>query len=352
MQRSREGLQRRREGLQRSREGLQRRGEFINFANMAQVTVIIPAYNAERWLGEALESVAMQTLSSWEAIVVDDGSQDSTAEIARAFAAKHPGQVTVASRPNRGVSAARNAGLEMARGKYVCFLDSDDALHRRALELMLRAAEQTGAEIVVTRQIYACSPAELGEPNEEAKPAIMSGLEAVEASLYRRRLEATMNGHLIERRLFTPSNLFRPGRYEDLDLGYRLYEDCSRIALMPQPLYFYRRHDESFIRQFSAERLHVLRVVEEIRRYYAGTALSKAADDRALSAYFNILGLLSREPRGKYAEAEEECRRGIRRLRAGCFFNPRGRLLNKIAILLTLPSTRLMRPLSRIYYRK
>jgi len=92
--------------------------------------VVVPAFNVARYIGDCLASVCAQTLSAWECIVVDDGSADATAERVRENADR---RIRLVSQPNRGVSAARNAGLARARGRYVLFLDGDDMLHPEAL---------------------------------------------------------------------------------------------------------------------------------------------------------------------------------------------------------------------------
>lgn len=93
------------------------------------VSVIIPCYNQSHFLGEAIESVLRQTYPHYEIIVVDDGSDDDTAEVARSSE-----RVRCLSQKNRGLAAARNAGLEASRGSYVVFLDADDRLLANALE--------------------------------------------------------------------------------------------------------------------------------------------------------------------------------------------------------------------------
>jgi glycosyltransferase involved in cell wall biosynthesis len=87
------------------------------------VSVVIPAYNAERYIGEAIESVLSQTYSPLELIVVDDGSSDRTAELAAAYSG-----ATVIAQENSGPSAARNRGAAAARGEFLAFHDSDDAM--------------------------------------------------------------------------------------------------------------------------------------------------------------------------------------------------------------------------------
>lgn len=113
-----------------------------------KVSVIVPCYNAEKYLCACLESVLAQTMEDFDVWVVDDGSTDGTLGIARRFEARD-GRVHVLHQENRGVCAARNAGLRRAEGTYVTFVDGDDLLARHALERMLAAAGESGADLVV-----------------------------------------------------------------------------------------------------------------------------------------------------------------------------------------------------------
>lgn len=111
-----------------------------------RVSVIIPCYNAERYLEACLASVLAQTMKDFEVLVINDGSGDGSLSIARR-AAERDARVRVFHQENRGVCAARNKGLEEARGEFVTFVDADDLLEPIALERMLGASE--GADMVV-----------------------------------------------------------------------------------------------------------------------------------------------------------------------------------------------------------
>jgi glycosyltransferase involved in cell wall biosynthesis len=91
------------------------------------VSVIIPCYNAEDWLGEAIDSCLTQSRCPLEVIVVDDGSSDESLDVARRYAERHE-EVEAVTQPNRGAPAARNRGFWMSRGRYIQFLDADDRL--------------------------------------------------------------------------------------------------------------------------------------------------------------------------------------------------------------------------------
>lgn len=95
------------------------------------VSIIMPAYNAERFIQEAIVSVINQSYTSWELIVVNDGSKDNTEKIAKSFFDR---RIILISQENKGVAAARNVGLLNMQGDFFCFLDADDVLPRNSLE--------------------------------------------------------------------------------------------------------------------------------------------------------------------------------------------------------------------------
>lgn len=109
------------------------------------VTAIIIFLNGEKYLPEAIESVLTQTMSEWELILVDDGSTEAATQVARRYAREHPGRIVYTEHPgheNRGMSASRNAGLRLARGKYVGFLDADDIWLPEHLRVYTRILEE------------------------------------------------------------------------------------------------------------------------------------------------------------------------------------------------------------------
>ncbi|MBQ4568565.1 MAG: glycosyltransferase [Ruminococcus sp.] len=114
------------------------------------VSVIIPVYNAEKFLDACVGSVLAQTYKNFEIILVNDGSKDSSGEICRRLAGKHQSVVLV-EQENQGVSAARNAGLALARGEYVVFADADDTLPAGALEALVKGAAEYDADLTIGR---------------------------------------------------------------------------------------------------------------------------------------------------------------------------------------------------------
>ena len=107
------------------------------------LSVIVPFYRVEEYIGPCLRSIAAQSLSDFEAILVDDGSTDSSLDIARSFA-EGDSRFTVVRQTNAGLGPARNTGVHHSSGRYLTFVDSDDLVPRRAYESMVNALEETG----------------------------------------------------------------------------------------------------------------------------------------------------------------------------------------------------------------
>ena len=120
----------------------------IHTENIPLVSVVIPAWNAEKTLRATLESVCRQTWESLEILVVDDGSADGTWALLQSLAAGDS-RIRPIHQENRGVSAARNAALPLCTGKYTRFVDSDDLLPPDSIELLVRRAEDAQADLVI-----------------------------------------------------------------------------------------------------------------------------------------------------------------------------------------------------------
>ena len=114
---------------------------------MPAISIIIPIYNVEKYLRRCLESVQNQTFQDWEAICVNDGSPDNSADIVREFVARDA-RFKLVNKENGGLSDARNAGMAVASGEYILYLDSDDFIHPQTLEITHHMAVRDGSDLV------------------------------------------------------------------------------------------------------------------------------------------------------------------------------------------------------------
>lgn len=317
------------------------------------ISVVIPAYNASDFLEQCLDSLCMQTLDDFEVIIVDDGSTDSTASIADSF--QHVDErFRLVRTENGGVSKARNRGIEISEGKYITFVDADDALHPEALASMYGALRDHEASVCVTS--YASFKKDWRKygvrvPRRKGNPEVYTYTQAMKVALYQKRLLNSPWGMMMERRLLGADRRFREGiRYEDLDAFYRFYEGAERIVYIPYPYYFYRENPNGFIHQWSDARLDVLDVTTRISAYFERNypELKKAASDRLFSAHYNMLLLMLKNGVNN-TEAIEKCNKVIKEGRWQALIDPNVRLKNKIGALLSYGGLPILKILSKLY---
>lgn len=120
-----------------------------------QVSVIVPVYNQERYLEECISSIRRQTLAEWECLIINDGSSDSSGEIARRFS-EADSRIRYFEQKNRGVSSARNLGMRRASGRYLCFVDGDDFIDAAFLKHLLDASDRGASDLTVAGKLVLC----------------------------------------------------------------------------------------------------------------------------------------------------------------------------------------------------
>ena len=310
------------------------------------ISVIIPAYNAEEFLSECLESLRIQTFDDFEVLFVDDGSTDRTSDIASDFA---EGDKRFKYIPilNGGVSHARNKGIDLAKGKYITFVDADDLLYPDALKDMYECMEYHDADVCITGFQNSRTQGEFKRSKRQAETYNYE--QAMKHALYQKRILNAPWGVMIRRSLLGDSRRFREDtRYEDLDAFYRFYEGASKIIYLPSKYYFYRKNIGSFINNWSRSRLDVLdvtdRMTEYIRLNYP--TLLKAAEDRRFSAHFNILMLMYKNKINDAASISR-CISVIKEGRRRALADRNVRFKNKLGALLAYGGTPMLKLLSK-----
>lgn len=233
------------------------------------ISVIVPCYNAQRFLSVCLESLKAQKSPEIEMIFIDDGSTDDTGAMLDCFAASEPRARVIHIR-NGGVSAARNKGLDLASGRYIAFIDADDALEENGLFLLYQHALHTGAQIVSADHTLfdMATLSRIPVVNEQASS---QSAQIVKEIIHMHRIYNNIWNKLYDRALFDEEMRLDESVKigEDVLLNLRLYHRARRVQHLSERTYVYRVHDASAmanIRGYSDAHQPMLRGMEGILR--------------------------------------------------------------------------------------
>jgi len=228
------------------------------------VSIIVPAYNSERFINACVDSLLAQTCSNIEIIVIDDGSTDSTPEKLKKYI--DDGRVRIVTQKNRGVSAARNAGLALAHGEFVSFVDSDDVMHPAYIEKCLCLARSDDCEFVLIDVAEFDDDGKLtfDSLNGNDFDEVLSPLEYYLDNGFK----GGMSSMFVRRRLIQDLK-FPEGvsKGEDLCFSYSLLARLKNGRRLHGSAYFYRRTEGSLDRTAMTLK-DVVSLADIIRRLY------------------------------------------------------------------------------------
>lgn len=211
--------------------------------NKRMISIIMPVYNSEKYISEAIESICNQSYKNWELLIVNDGSTDHTSEIIDDFS-KKDSRIKVFHRKNEGVSMARNFALNKICGEYVTFIDSDDVYHTDRLKRMLQVYEQNrNCEIVFSRHKEFRGKLNIYEANGSRKIVVSDEniLEKVISDSKNHYVwNAILKSEIAKKAKFAPIRFAEDFCYIRDCAWY-----CRQMAVLDEVLYFYRRDNEN-----------------------------------------------------------------------------------------------------------
>lgn len=258
------------------------------------ISVIIPIYNVEKYLNKCLESVFKQTYKALDIILVDDGSTDNSGRICDIYKKEYP-VIKVIHKENGGLSDARNAGIKVAEGDYLAFLDSDDFLSPYFFEIIVKVIGDTGVDLAVIKQPYFFwdedeGAVDLAKNSTDYEVEIVSNIEALEKMFY---LEVVTGAQfkICRAEIFKGISFPKGFLYEDLATTYKEFVNVDKVAIIDSRIYAYRKRMDSIIRQeFSDKKMGIIEVSQDVVSTIGNLLpnLSHAAKYRVFSPLFSV----------------------------------------------------------------
>lgn len=225
------------------------------------VSIVTPAYKAEPYIGQAIESVLAQTMPDWELIIVEDCSPDNTAQVVERYL-DDPRITLLHNEQNLGEGASRNRALEVAQGEWITLLDADDWYAPNRLERLLTVAQEMGQQVVIDlfmKYFQETQQMELNPPSYIHRiPKVPTYYDVYQYVMGHFAGQPLMHHDLIrkERLQYIPGVIIGPDYIFQIQVIYR----AKGFILLPEGLYFYRRHPSSIIQQTRSDlsKTHVL----------------------------------------------------------------------------------------------
>lgn len=254
------------------------------------ISIIIPVYNVEQYIERCIDSVLLQTYKNLEIILIDDGSTDKSSKICDEYA-KKDSRIKVIHKENGGVSSARNAGLDVATGEYIGFVDSDDYIDSNMYECLINSITNNKCDIVICgfHEVFGGVIKDVAICESETSISVREGIvKLIEDDTYKGYLW----NRLYKRELFDGVKFPEMIVLEDMYVNHLVFEKSKKIHLLDKTLYSYIRRENSVTlkRRTKTEvtifRYHMdsyNRLIDDFRE------MGSLLNSRRISAAFNVL---------------------------------------------------------------
>lgn len=316
-----------------------------------QVTVMLPAYNVGAYLQPCIESVLAQTYRDFELLIIDDGSTDTTAEIADRFAAHDP-RVKVIHQPNAGISHARNVAVQNAQSEWLTFVDADDWLEPTYLSYLLALQNQFDCPLVACNHWIESPKGPVLRFAQTRQAVKLTCRQACENMLYLAQPDVSQWGKLFHRSLFRELTYPEGKLFEDTWLMPELVKAADGIAMGCEPQYHYRYYDTSISKTTSLA--HLWDYMDAVEHMASVTLalypeLASACNCRRVHAALSTKRLRVRD-----ADSPDMSRanRTIRKHLLTVLLNPRVEKRTKLGALAALPGDGFYRLIWRAYAKR
>lgn len=209
------------------------------------ISIIVPIYNVEEYLERCVNSIINQTYKNIEIILVNDGSTDNSGNICNELG-KKDNRIKIIHKQNGGLSDARNAGLKIAQGCYIGFVDSDDYIKEDMFETLYNLNKKYNSEISIV-SYYEYYNGKLIAARDSKKLEIFNKIDAIKELLIDTKIQSYAWNKLFKKELFENLEFPTNKNFEDIATILLLFEKAEKIVLLEDPKYYYLRRDNSIV---------------------------------------------------------------------------------------------------------
>ena len=211
----------------------------------ALISIIIPVYKVEKYLEKCIQSVINQTYENLQIILVDDGSPDNCGKICDEYAKKDH-RIEVIHKSNGGLSDARNKGLEIAKGEYIGFVDSDDYIEADMYEVLYNLLKQYNADVSICN-FYTVSQGKISIKNADNGINEYNRIEILKEILLDRNIQSYAWNKLYKKELFDEIKYPIGKKYEDIGTTFYSLEKCNKVVVTGKSEYYYINRQDSIV---------------------------------------------------------------------------------------------------------
>lgn len=211
----------------------------------ALISIIIPVYKVEIYLEKCIQSVINQTYENLQIILVDDGSPDNCGKICDEYAQKDH-RIEVIHKSNGGLSDARNKGLEIAKGEYIGFVDSDDYIEADMYEVLYNLLKQYNADVSICN-FYTVSQGKISIKNADNGINEYNRIEILKEILLDKNIQSYAWNKLYKKELFDEIKYPIGKKYEDIGTTFYLLEKCNKVVVTGKSEYYYINRQDSIV---------------------------------------------------------------------------------------------------------
>ncbi len=213
------------------------------------VSVIVPMYNVEKYIKKCIDSICVQTYENLEILLIDDGSTDNTFKICKEEE-KKDSRIRLITKQNAGQSSARNLGLDICKGDYIMFVDSDDWINKHMIEEMMKPINEDNVDMV-------CCGITIVDSNnftysyfeDKERRCILDNEKAMEKFLKNDGTSSNVCARIYVKKLFSELRFAEGKVFEDAAISYKFFMNSNKVAFIDKPYYYYYQRSNSTMRR-------------------------------------------------------------------------------------------------------